>query len=116
MRAKFNSDLKDSSITSIAPVYYWKKPESDKSVPYIRWYVLDQTEVMYAGNKAMCERYVFQIDVFDYGDYDNLVDTIKNVMKNKRYTLVEQADLVEELADDVLLYHKVLRYKYEYFK
>ena len=116
MRAKFNSDLKDPSITSIAPVYYWKKPESDKSVPYIRWYVLDQTEVMYAGNKAMGERYVFQIDVFDYGDYDNLVDTIKNVMQNKRYTLVEQADLVEELADDVLLYHKVLRYKYEYFK
>ena len=64
----------------------------------------------------MCERYVFQIDVFDYGDYDNLVDTIKNVMQNKRYTLVEQSDLVEELADDVLLYHKVLRYKYEYFK
>ena len=48
MRAKFNSDLKDPSITSIAPVYYWKKPESNKSVPYIRWYILDQTEVMYA--------------------------------------------------------------------
>lgn len=116
MRSKFNSDLKDSSITSIAPVYYWKKPETDTRVPYIRWYILDQTEIMYAGNKSMCERYIFQVDVFDYGDYDGLVDIIKNVMQNKRYTLIEQADLVEELADDVLLYHKVLRYKYEYFK
>ena len=116
MRIEFNRDIKDNRITSLAPIYYWKKPESDKSNIYIRWFILDQKEVLYAGNKSLCEVYYFQVDIFSSGDYDLISDRVKEVMIEKRYLLTEQADEVEELKDDTLLYHKVLRFKKEKFK
>ena len=40
------------------------------------------------------------VEILKFNDFREMIDNLK----------------IEELADDVLLYHKVLRYKYEYFK
>lgn len=116
MRIEFNRDIKDNRITSLAPIYYWKKPESDKSNPYIRWFILDQKETLYAGNKPLCEVFYFQVDIFSLDDYDAISDKVKEILKEKKYLLTDQSDEVEELEDDTLLYHKVLRFKKEKFK
>lgn len=116
MRTEFNRDIKDKRISSLAPTFYWKKPESNKANPYIRWFIVDQKETLYAGNRALCEVFYFQVDIFSLGDYDEISNKVKEVLKEKRYLLIGQSDEVEELDDDTLLYHKVLRFKKEKFK
>lgn len=113
MRSKVISDLNDKRISDICnKIFYYRKPENISTDTYIRWIFIDQRQALCAGNKNFAEIYFIQIDIFSTGNYENLAKVIKNTLKEKRYLIYEQKDLVEELGDGSLLYHKVLRFKY----
>ena len=113
MRSKVISDLNDKRIVDICNrIFYYRKPENISADTYIRWIFIDQRQALFAGNKNFAEIYFIQIDIFSTGNYENLAKVIKNTLKEKRYLIYEQKDLVEELGDGSLLYHKVLRFKY----
>lgn len=113
MRRQIIKDLNDNRITNLcSSIFYYKKPEKDRSKTYIRWFFLDTESTLYAGNKPMAKRFEFQVDIFSNGNYENISKTIEKVLVEKKYNLFYEDDLVEETDKDNLIYHKVLRFKY----
>lgn len=116
MRNKIISDLNDKRITDICnKVFYYRKPENIDADTYIRWIFIDTKGALFAGNNNMADLFYIQIDIFSTSNYEKLSKEIKKVLKEKRYLIYDEKDLVEELSDNTLLYHKALRFKYMKF-
>ena len=114
MISQLKKDLNDETITSICnKIFYYIKPEQEKADTYIEYRILTERESDFAGNKNLTETYYLQVDIFSYGNYKKLAQTVKNTLKSKGYiSLSTDGDLYEE---DTKLYHKITRFSYKKF-
>ena len=114
MISQLKKELNDETITSICnKIFYYIKPEQEKADTYIEYRILTERESDFAGNKNLTETYYLQVDIFSYGNYKKLAQTVKNTLKSKGYiSLSTDGDLYEE---DTKLYHKIMRFSYKKF-
>ena len=90
-----------------------KEEAQKKADTYIEYRILTERESDFAGNKNLTETYYLQVDIFSYGNYKKLAQTVKNTLKSKGYiSLSTDGDLYEE---DTKLYHKIMRFSYKKF-
>ena len=67
----------------------------------------------YKINKNITDLFYVQVDIFSKVSYKLLSEKIKEVLKSKKYTIIDSVELYEE---DTGYYHKALRFKYSKFK
>ena len=114
MISQLKKDLNDETITSICnKIFYYIKPEQEKADTYIEYRILTERERNLAGNKNITDLFYVQVDIFSKVSYKLLSEKIKEVLKSKKYTIIDSIELYEE---DTGYYHKALRFKYSKFK
>ena len=114
MIAQLKKDLHDPNILDLcSDIYYYIKPETKQSNQYIEYRILKEVERNFAGNKNITDLFYVQVDIFSKVSYKLLSEKIKEVLKSKKYTIIDSVELYEE---DTGYYHKALRFKYSKFK
>ena len=114
MIAQLKKDLHHPNITDLcSDIYYYIKPETKESNQYIEYRILKEVERNFAGNKNITDLFYVQVDIFSKVSYKLLSKKIKEVLKSKKYTIIDSVELYEE---DTGYYHKALRFKYSKFK
>jgi hypothetical protein len=77
--------------------------------PYIVFYELDQRSAFNSDDTEKATGYSIQVDVFHTGNYNSLVDSVKEKMNVAGFTRTNEQDFYEA---DTKLYHKVIRFSY----
>ena len=114
MIAQLKKDLHDPNILDLcSDIYYYIKPETKQSNQYIEYRILKEVERNFAGNKNITDLFYVQVDIFSKVSYKLLSEKIKEVLKSKKYTIIDSIELYEE---DTVYYDKALRFKYSKFK
>lgn len=114
MEEQFKNDLKSKEVLALCSnIYYWEKPETSKAndYNYIRWFILDEQEKAFAGNKPLYVEYDIQVDVFSLGDPNNISNAIKTTLKDKGYSLLSVTNDVIKNGN-VRTYNKTLRFRF----
>lgn len=112
MEKKFENDLKSKEVLKLCSnVYYWEKPEKSKANDYIRWFILDEQERAFAGNKPLYVEFDIQVDVFSLGDPNNISNAIRTTLRGKGYTLLSVTNNVLKNGD-IKTYCKTLRFRF----
>lgn len=76
---------------------------------YITFFFFNEQSDLNADDEELKTGYSLQVDVWSKSDYMNLVDQVKQAMKNAGFTRTFAADLYEK---DNGIYHKVIRFRY----
>jgi hypothetical protein len=110
LREKLRNDLTDQRITDIVGenIFYIHAPEAKNL--YIEYMFYDNNDSDFASNKNNSEIYYIQIDIFSSGDFTELENAIKDVMKEKGYIYINGVDGFEK---ETKLYTVKMRYKYK---
>jgi len=115
MENKLRQDLIDNRITTLVgkdtygnpKIYLLSAPEGTVA-PYVEYQIVqDSVELFSEGNDDI-SKHEIQIDLFTKGNYTQIRDAIKEVMKEKDYTKGIGGSLYEK---DTKLYHYILRYE-----
>jgi hypothetical protein len=77
--------------------------------PYIVFYELDQRSAFNSDDTEKATGHSIQVDIFHTGNYNSLVDLVKEKMIAACFTRSNEQDFYET---DTKLYHKVLRFSY----
>jgi hypothetical protein len=77
--------------------------------PYIRFYELDQRSALDADDEEQVSGHSIQLDIFHTGNYNSLVESVKNLLKSVGFRRTNEQDFYET---DTNLYHKVIRFSY----
>lgn len=77
--------------------------------PYIVFYEIDQRSTLNADDEEKETGHSIQVDVFHTGNYNSLVDQVKQLMIAAGFSRSSEQDFYET---DTKLYHKVLRFSY----
>ncbi|MFD2681214.1 hypothetical protein [Bacillus seohaeanensis] len=99
-----------STLNSLAPVAFQKYKGSEDT--YITFFEYNQGAAVSADDDETVTRHSIQVDVWSKGDYTDLVKEVKAKMKQVGFTKNYETELYEEEAEDVIIYHKVLRFYY----
>lgn len=112
MENKFKDDLKSKEVLSLCSnIFYWEKPEKSNAKEYIRWFILDEKERAFAGNKPLYTEFDIQVDVYSNGNPNAIVNTIKSTLKSKGYCLLSVENGVSKNGD-IRMYYKTLRFRF----
>lgn len=112
MEDKFENDLKSKEVLNLCSnIYYWEKSEKSKAKDYIRWFILDEQERAFAGNKPLYTEFDIQVDIFSTGDPNSISDAIKTTLRDKGYTLLSITNNVTKNGDNKT-YSKTLRFRF----
>lgn len=112
MENKFKDDLKSKEVLSLCSnIFYWEKPEKSTAKEYIRWFILDEKERAFAGNKALYTEFDIQVDVYSNGNPNTIANTIKSTLKSKGYCLLSVENGVSKNGD-IRMYYKTLRFRF----
>lgn len=103
--------LFDERITNLVgnKIYLLKAPDNTAG-PYIEYEVLNEEGSLYAENEEIETNYRIQIDIYTQGNYEEIVKTIKSLMKENKFMKEFGGSLFEEKTK---LFHYVLRFNYE---
>lgn len=77
--------------------------------PYIVFNAIDERSHFLADNAEQATEYTVQIDVFNTGNYESLVESVKQAMIAAGFTRLNEYDLYEP---DTKLFHKAIRFFY----
>ena len=109
MITQLKKDLHDTNILDLcSDIYYYIKPETKQSNKYIEYRILKEVERNFAGNKNITNLFYVQVDIFSKVSYKILAEKIKEVLKSKKYTMI---DSIELYGEDTGYYHKALKFK-----
>ncbi len=100
----------DSEITNLTAdkkVYLIKG--TNATAPYVTYTFIDEWGAEFAENKEIATNYSIQADVFSKGDYTELVEKIKEKMKENDFCRTSVNEFYET---DTNLFHCVLRFTY----
>lgn len=112
MEEQFKNDLKNKEVLALCSnIYYWEKPETSKTNDYIRWFILDEQERAFAGNKSLYTEYDIQVDVFSSRDPNSTSNAIKDTLKSKGYSLLSVINSVVKNGN-IRTYNKTLRFRF----
>lgn len=112
MENKFNSDIKNEDVLSLCnKIYFYDKPENSNANEYIRWFILDEEEKCFAGEKALYTSYDIQVDIFTNKSYREIGDTIIKTLRDKKYNLISNKNSVVKVGDSKL-FNKTLRFRF----
>lgn len=89
------------------PVAFLNYTGTDR--PYIRFLELDQRSALDCDDEEKETGHAIQVDVFHTENYNNLVDQVKQKLKEVGFTRSSEQDFYET---DTKLYHKVIRFSY----
>lgn len=82
---------------------------TNPSPPYVTYTFIDEYGAEFAENEEIATNYSIQIDIFSKGDYTELENKIKQIMKSNDFYRTSAFAFYE---DDTGLYHKVIRFFY----
>lgn len=88
-------------------VYFLHKSEEQKTDTYIEYHIISEKYDDFTSNKANTVRYIIQVSIFSKYDYEEIENTVKQVLLEKGYSFSHGVDLYEE---DTKLYHKAMRF------
>ncbi len=112
MEKQFENDLKNKEVLKLcSDIYYWEKPEKSKANHYIRWFILDEQERAFAGNKPLYVEYDIQVDVFSWGEPNDIANVIRSTLRDKGYVLLSVTNNVIKNGN-VKTYNKTLRFRF----
>lgn len=112
MEEQFKNDLKSKEVLSVCSnIYYWEKPEGSKANDYIRWFILDEQERAFAGNKPLYTEYDIQVDIFTLNDPNSISNAIRTILKDKGYRLLSVSNDVVKNGN-IRTYNKTLRFRF----
>jgi cation transport regulator ChaC len=77
--------------------------------PYITFLELDQRSAFDCDDEEKETGHTIQVDVFHTGNYNSLVESVKQKLKEVGFTRTNEQDFYET---DTKLYHKVIRFSY----
>lgn len=100
-----NFKVKDKSI----PVEHLRY--KGKSRTFITWTILTERPGFIADDEPLYSITEVDIDVFSDGNYLDIVDEVKKLMKNNEWLWVE--DSPEMYEDDTELYHRTITFEKE---
>ncbi|MDB2089365.1 prohead protease [Clostridium paraputrificum] len=107
-------DLEDKRITDIVGehIYFLHKDEDEKCDTYIEYEVINNKYSDFAGNKALTNVSLIQVDIFSKSNYIELEEVIKEVLKEKDYYYFDGADLYEKNTG---FFHCAMRFRKQIF-
>lgn len=114
-----NNDIYSDEITSIVgdKIYYLQKLDNTDNDIYVEWRFISKEDSEYAGDKALCNEALIQIDIFsnlqNLNRYEELIEVISKVFINKDYDYYDEEELYE---DDTELLHFGYRFSKKIFK
>lgn len=112
MEEQFKNDLKNKEVLALCSnIYYWEKPEQSKANDYIIWFILDEQERAFAGNKPLYVEYDIQVDVFSSSNPNAISNAIKKTLKSKGYSLLSVINGVVKNGN-IRTYNKTLRFRF----
>lgn len=79
------------------------------STTYITFFFYNEQGALFGDDEEIQTAYGLQVDVWSMGDYTNLVDQTKELLKQVGFIRNFAIDLFEE---DTKIYHKSLRFNY----
>lgn len=101
--------LNDLITTTLAPtkvpVHFQKY--TGKATTYITFFEYNQQGILFADDSEQRTRHSMQVDVWSTGDYDSLVEQVKELLRNEGFTRNSETEFYE---NDTQTYHKVLRF------
>ena len=119
LKEKINNDLFCTEITDIIneDIFYIHKEEELDTNCYIEWEFISNSRSEYAGDEALCNEALIQIDVFanieGLDKYYLLEELIPTLLENKGY---DYYDDMEEYEEDTYLYHRGFRFNIKEFR
>lgn len=78
--------------------------------PYITFLELDQRSALNSDDIETETEHTIQVDVFHTGNYNSLVDSVKQKLVAVGFARTNEQDFYET---DTKLYHKVIRFSFE---
>lgn len=101
--------LSNKEILDLLPdhkVYFLHANNPDKSL-YLEYEIINEYGQEYSEGAEDYTTYLIQIDIFSTGDYTQLENIVKDVLKENGFNRDMAADLYEK---DTKLYHKAMRF------
>lgn len=77
---------------------------------YIVFLEYNQASRMNADDEEVITKHFYQVDVFSKGNYNQLVDDVKERMKEVGFSRMFESETYDE---DMRMYRKILRFNYE---
>lgn len=90
-------------------IYLLRAPDNTNA-PYIEYEVIEEQGSLYAENEEIQTKYTIQIDIFTYGNYIEITEAVKYVMKENDFTKSYGGSSYEE---ETKLFHYILRFEKE---
>jgi len=95
------------NLTADKKVYLIKA--TNATAPYVTYTFIDEWGAEFAENDEIATNYSIQIDVYSKGDFTELVEKIKEKMKDNDFYRTSVNDFYE---NDTGLYHCAIRFVY----
>lgn len=115
MRSVLRQDLMDSRLIELLDgphLYLLHKPESITTDTYVEYQILSSSNVLCSGDEVNIESYLIQIDVISKGDFEPLLNVIKQMMKEKNYLKMSGSEN-DSYFSDSQQYMCSIRFKYD---
>ncbi len=95
-----------NALNTIAPTQWQLRPSEFPSLTFS--FITENGEV-YADDEEIETGYVLQVDVWSKADYTDIVNQVKNTMKQIGFYRSFEND---EYEADIKIYHKIIRFNY----
>ena len=82
-----------------------------KSTVFVTWTLLPEKPSFVADDEILYSVVQVDIDVFSKGNYLDIIDEVKKLMKNNKWMWVEDSE--EMYEDDTELYHRTITFEKE---
>lgn len=100
-----NFKVKDKSI----PVEHLRY--KGKSKTFVTWTILSEIPSLSGDDEYLYSVVQVDIDIYSDGNYLDIMDEVKKIMKNNKWIWVE--DSAEMYEDDTELYHRTITFEKE---
>lgn len=77
---------------------------------YIVFVEYNQASRLNADDEELITKHFYQVDVFSNGNYNKLVNDVKNSLKDAGFARMFESETYDE---DMKMYRKILRFNYE---
>lgn len=110
MKQYLRSILMNKEITDLtADKRVYLIHATNPNPPYVTYTFIDEYGEEFAENEEIATNYNIQIDIFSKGDYTEIENKIKEIMKSNGFYRTSAYGFYE---DDTGLYHKAIRFIY----
>lgn len=114
IESKILEDLKKLDLST--SIYFYDKPESANNIDnYIRYFILNEVDILHCGNESLATRYDIQVDYFTNGNYNAICNKIKRELKLLGYIYLESDFEVYKMPNGTKSYCKTLRFRLDIF-